>query len=442
MGRVMSGRLAIGALLLLVGCSSSPTKGGPASSSGPSSSAAPIASLAPGSRAAIRDNTAKSPYSSGVGLEARALVTKVAQGDGFPLALRFVREARADGSDPWEHLQLDGDAVMRSVRLEIELPGGERRTLELADDSAAQASPTSPRWWAPVVTIDKTGLRVGDIPRAWKTPADDVFAATGAVSITVTATFEAGPEPPVVLTTGKLGFEVAAPSDTFKRMVDIERAASEAARSAWNAKSIPIPREPTIDDVDGNLAVRFNRANGGGRTNYDDELLEVWVDRAGKVLATDGYTHFTCVAEGTPIATPHGPVAVERLALGAEVLAFDVEAGTPAVAKVLRIDRERAPSVVALGDLLVTPGHPVWAADRWTPAAEVEPGMRLLGPTRADLAAAPVTIATPHVVFDIGVTAPHTYFAAGVLLHNKAAHVPLGGAGRPWGPLFFRHAAK
>lgn len=47
-----------------------------------------------------------------------------------------------------------------------------------------------------------------------------------------------------------------------------------------------------------------------------------------------------------------------------------------------------------------------------------------------------------RTVFDLGVTEPHTYFAGGVLVHNKVAPQVLGGYGRPCGPVFFRHAAK
>ncbi len=233
---------------------------------------------------------------------------------------------------------------------------------------------------------------------------------------------------------------MVAPSEAIRSLVDVEHAASKIARARFGGKNIPLPTDPTIDDAEGNLSVRFTNA-GGNERGYDSDLLEVWLDRSGKLLVADAYQHFNCIAQGTPIATPRGAVAVEQLGPGSEVIAYDVESGARSVAKVERIVRGSATSVLEMGDLRVTAEHPIWAGSAWRRAGDVEAGEPLLGDGGAPLVAAPRLVSLPHVVFDISVGSPHTFFAGGVLVHNKAVPVPLAGD-RPWGALFFRRAAK
>lgn len=448
MGFGVRGIVVAASLALLASCGSSSQPGAPGSGTArTSTSPAPLVSAAPGSRAAIRDNTARGPYTDGIALETRALVSKVTGDDGLPFAFRFVRESTPSGPDPWDTTQVDESAVVSSLHFDIELPGGGKQSLDVAPDGAAKPDPIAVTWLRPTVTLERGGLAIGKVKRAWKAPVDGLFAAPGTYVLTTTATFETK-DKSIVLASGKLTFEIAPPSDAFKRLVDLERAASEVARSTWSEKSIPIPRDPTVDDVDGNVSVRFERPESqGGRTGYDDELLEVWLDRSGKTLVADGYVHFTCVAEGTHIATPDGDVPVETLAIGAEVLAYDVDTHRRSLATVIRMDRGTGGALVAFGDLLVTREHPLWVTSpegggAWKRAGDVAAGTTLLGASLERLAATPIEVGGAHVVYDLGVTAPHTYFAGGVLVHNKAVGVPLGGASRPWGPLFFRHAAR
>jgi hypothetical protein len=47
-----------------------------------------------------------------------------------------------------------------------------------------------------------------------------------------------------------------------------------------------------------------------------------------------------------------------------------------------------------------------------------------------------------HLVYDLAVDPPHTYFAGGLLVHNKAAHVPLGTDPDDQNGLFYRRASR
>ena len=107
----------------------------------------------------------------------------------------------------------------------------------------------------------------------------------------------------------------------------------------------------------------------------------------------------------------------------------------------VRSERSHAESVRRLGALRVTAEHPVWADGRWTRAGEVPVKARLIGQGGEPLLAGPLADEGATTVYDLTVTEPHTFFAGGVLVHNKAQHVPLGPDG-PWGPLFYRRAAR
>ncbi len=99
-----------------------------------------------------------------------------------------------------------------------------------------------------------------------------------------------------------------------------------------------------------------------------------------------------------------------------------------------------AERLVRFGDLRVTGSHPLFADSAWRRADDVAPGASLLRLDGSFEGAAPTIEAAQTTVFDISVSAPNTYFAGGVLVHNKAVGVPLHG-GAPWGGWFSRLTA-
>ena len=139
----------------------------------------------------------------------------------------------------------------------------------------------------------------------------------------------------------------------------------------------------------------------------------------------------TCFAEGTPIATPTGERAIEQLAVGDEVWAFDTESGTRVARRVLQTHHHPAQSLGLLTlpngrDLFVTANHPIYVAQRdaYIPAGELHGGEMLLalnGDGDAALAAAPAFVADAAYlpVHNLTVEGTHNYFAAGTLVHNK-----------------------
>jgi len=129
-----------------------------------------------------------------------------------------------------------------------------------------------------------------------------------------------------------------------------------------------------------------------------------------------------CIAAGTLIATENGPLPVESLRVGDRVVGFDPETRRRVVTTVTAMVPKAAATTLRLGDgLRVTPDHPVFADGAFRPAGALSPGSGLLTEDGAPLVAASLERVSGEVtVYDLSVDWPHTYFAGGVLVHNKS----------------------
>jgi hypothetical protein len=144
----------------------------------------------------------------------------------------------------------------------------------------------------------------------------------------------------------------------------------------------------------------------------------------------------SCFGAGTPIATPSGEQAIETLEVGDAVWAFDVERGERALGRVSALHRHEATSLGQLitpdgRALLVTPSHPVYVHERsgFVAARELEGGETLVQLDATDaLLTASVSGFVADVahapVFNLTVEGAHTYFAGGILVHNKSPPPP------------------
>src|SRR5262249_37880912 len=128
---------------------------------------------------------------------------------------------------------------------------------------------------------------------------------------------------------------------------------------------------------------------------------------------------------GTPIATTHGDVAIERLAPGDALFAYDVDARAKAIDHVLRVSRRDMDDVGTIllsngTELRVTREHPFFVPGRgFVAAGDLGPGDPLLS---RDGSAVRVLSSSEFVekatVYNVSAEAPHDYFAGGVLVHN------------------------
>ncbi len=128
-----------------------------------------------------------------------------------------------------------------------------------------------------------------------------------------------------------------------------------------------------------------------------------------------------CVAAGTAIATERGARAVETLRVGDRLWSWDPETGRRVLATVAAVSRATASETLRLeGGLRVTPDHPVFADGGFHPAAALGAGSALLADDGSPQPAGRIERLLGEIdVYDLSVGWPHTYFAGGVLVHNK-----------------------
>ena len=133
---------------------------------------------------------------------------------------------------------------------------------------------------------------------------------------------------------------------------------------------------------------------------------------------------FACVLEGTLVDTPSGPVAVEQLRIGDAVWTRSPD-GDVRRGFVVAMRRGRA---VRYRSLLVTGSHPIATAPGvFATAGTLEAGAEVesrAGRLRLTSVEAGYGLAN---VYDISVEPGQTFFAGGVLVHNKSIAPPESG---------------
>ena len=138
-----------------------------------------------------------------------------------------------------------------------------------------------------------------------------------------------------------------------------------------------------------------------------------------------------CLEEGTPVLTPSGPVAVERLAPGDEVLS--VCGGrliTATVAARMQVQPEEYVVLRAAGRMLrVTAEHPLAVAPgTFREASYLRAGDALLlregDSTRPALIEAVARVKAGRPAYNLLVTPGGTYLADGLIVHNKGCFLP------------------
>lgn len=388
----------------------------------------------------IRDNVVSGEFKDGAALEARLFVSKLTPADSIHLALRFKLEKPLENDDPLRKSTMEMKNLVSSLKLEITSPSGPT-TLETSEE-LGQGQLSIP-WFDTELTIDGNGVSQFGKVAKWKTPAPDLLSKPGKYSIAITGSLKLS-DRTIAVALKPMELEVVASGPTMKTLAELTQIGSDLVQERKSLAKPPRTSAAIIDDTDGNRWLRYQIETDGTSSHghYDVEMVEVLLDPTGKELNYDSFLHFTCVAEGVNIETPSGPVPVEKLTVGDRVVSYDVASKTKQISTVEHVSSAHTERLIRIGDLLVTGAHPIYAGDRFELAQNLASHGEGLGVDLATRPLEPMELAQAATVYELTVSEPHTYFAGGLLVHNKAVFEPVGGQNQPWRGWFYRRAAK
>jgi len=381
---------------------------------------------------AIYDSSAlarSEPSSEGIATIVRPVATRVAPGDPIELVLHWPqpddRDALRRGTaDVWRR-RVDVVATMESLRLTVTSPDGRARTVVL-DPEFHFIRPRDLSWelyWVDALLLELRPHRLQalDAFDEIRDAAIDVpLELPGVHTIGVTGQlhwdederrqptpFAVGPVP-VTRVAGILGrAELAAIAvDAIRRRFPIPGGA-QLELDRW-----------VLEDASGRRILRFEGAAPPELLGASTILYEAALDPDGSVRTLGARPMNRCIAAGTPVATRRGEIDVERLRPGDVVWGYDPVPKRCVEVVVRAVSCSTARRLVRLGRLVATPEHPVLARGSWVKAGAIVRGQRLHGFVGTTLAT-PVREEGEAVVYDLQVDAPHTYFAGGILVHNK-----------------------
>ena len=370
----------------------------------------------------------------------RLLLSKITPADGVRIALRFSKlSVGADAKAPPEYMW---HRTLAGLKITISGPGSEKKTLQLA----AEGKPNNMQVnFVHELVIDAENLVEWSAKNAWKQPSPGLLANPGSYKIQIEGDLitSAGATP---FKSEPIPFEVVAMSESWKSVDGLLAEATPVAQAQQKTGTVNSMRvgPEAIDDVADNRWLRYRLEMSGGRN--DDVYVDVLVSPAGKVIAAQTFSHWSCVAEGTSIATPSGDRSIESLRVGDHVWGFDVEKSARVDTVVEHVHRSHRSDLIQVGGAMLTPEHPVYSfgagplstEGRWVHAGELTRGSSVISRAGAPLVLGEISsLERPAEVFDLTVGWPHTFFAGEILVHNKAAYVPLA-KGDPWEGKFLR----
>jgi hypothetical protein len=143
-------------------------------------------------------------------------------------------------------------------------------------------------------------------------------------------------------------------------------------------------------------------------------------------LVQTGVFRSSCIAEGTAIDTPSGPVRIEELTVGHEVWTL-APSGSREPGRILARHEANAPEVLEIeledGTLLrATSLHPIATSRGWVEAGQLRAGDAAEGREGVRTIASLHPRAGPVRVYDLEVEPNANFYASGILVHNKSVN--------------------
>ncbi len=228
--------------------------------------------------------------------------------------------------------------------------------------------------------------------------------------------------PPVPFETSEIAFFK---SKARKPLSSIRQKAREKLGERFKVKEFLAPGFRTesgmvsgmvTEDPSGSLYVHF----AGETINWGFKHYIANVDPNGKVLGLREKYVGTCVAEGTKVRTRRGLVAVEEVRIGDHVQGYDLTSRKCTFNHVEMVRRSRATkSMQIIGSLRLTGAHPVYTAEGWKPASQLNSSDKVFTDALRFEMGTHAIIEEQVDVYDLAVSGTHNFFAGGILVHNK-----------------------
>jgi hypothetical protein len=344
-------------------------------------------------------------------VEARALIWNARPDESLALAVRFGRPPDTTQAAKSQEPRGFGDSDARLTTLRVKLtdPTGSVRT-------RSARFPKDPRsraltFWPGrtlFFDVEDAGVRIkwpGPLSAPWAEGSIGAKAA-GQWRVAVTAEIELpSTSETLVATSGQVPFDVRPPHPKRAALLAAaEPARKKAGASNKHESSVEggFVANTLIQLDDDRYVARFAKP-----AIWAFALTSVELSKNARVRKVETIDISTCIAETTRIATPEGDRAVETLRVGDVVWGWSRVQGARVPTRVRQILAYPHRPTVRLGRLQLSPNHPVWFGDAqrgaWRAAGELSQ-------------ARPAPHAT---VYALTVDEPHTYFAEGVLVHNK-----------------------
>lgn len=143
------------------------------------------------------------------------------------------------------------------------------------------------------------------------------------------------------------------------------------------------------------------------------------------------FGHYCFTADTRILMSDRSLKPISQIKVGEQVLGFDERRGRVTVAEVTHTQRHTQKHYIALSSadgsitLKVTRNHPLYSSGKWIPAGDIHGGQPVaaLAPNDESLSATTLSQVADgggvDDVFNLTVGGVHTYFAEGILAHNK-----------------------
>lgn len=365
------------------------------------------------------------PDKNGLVTMFRPLVTQLAPGDPVRVGLHW---ATPNGPIPntFDDKTLAGsrvlrDATLNSMTFTIDTPQGKRLNLQpKVELPAGVTHPPMSLYQAATIllTLTDNGFEEAGLCKGpWADGRKAAFAAPGVYTIQVSGNIVRDKAEPIPFTSGTISLELGVAG--LKPLSQVEAGAQKTLEA--NHKLNP-GKTAVVEDETGNRILRFTGPDPAVNPimPWTQVNFKVLVKPDGTTADTSQKTVGTCIARGTPIDTPDGPVAVENVREGDQVWSFELGQRVPTTVRLIR--RDVAQETLLFGRTLrVTAEHPVHAGGDWKQARSIVPEDLLLTADLKAVAAGTPRLLTERIeIFDLTVDEPHNYFAGGFLVHNKS----------------------